>query len=851
MPSFMTLLAKLTLDSSEFESGLKNSESLADKMGNGLKKAAKVGAVAIGAAATAATGFAVSAVKAGQEFDATMSEVAAISGATGEDFDALRAKAQEMGASTKFSASESAEALTYMAMAGWKTEDMLGGIEGIMNLAAASGEDLASTSDIVTDALTAFGMSAEDSGHFADVLAAAASNANTNVSMLGESFKYVAPVAGTLGYSAEDTSIALGLMANAGIKASQGGTALRTVLTNMAKPTDDMALAMDALGVSLTDSEGNMNSLMDIMNQLRSGFEGGTLSEEEFEAATNSLNKQLADGEIEVDDYNSRMLALRIEAGKATEAEKAQIATMLAGKGGMSGLLAIVNASEQDFGKLTDAIYDADGAAAQMSETMQDNLQGDITKAKSAFEGLKITLSDKLTPSLRGVAQFAAEAFSKVTEAMQDGGLLAETWDKIKTRVGDAIDRIKTAIQPLIDKFKDSAEEGDGAKKVMDGLADAIGDVADFVATIIEKGAKFVEWLTSGSTGAELFKAAVVGIVGALVTLTVVQKAVSAAQAIMNAVMSANPIGLIIAAVAALVAGFIYLWNNCEGFREFWINLWEAIKAAFNAVVDWLKQAIEDIVAWFTQAWEDIKSVWEAVSGFFSTVWEAIKGVFSAVGNWFKEKFETARDNIKSAWVKAGDWFGRRWTDIKTAFKNTGDWFKEKFTTAKDNVVNAWSNIKEKFDEIWQKIKDAFNLDDVWNWGRDLIDNFIGGIKEKWDNLKNSVASIGQTIKDFIGFSEPKKGPLSDFHTYAPDMMDLFIKGIKDNEGRLQETVESAFDFRPSITGDVGTMRGSGFSMGGMTVNVYGSDGMSVRELADEVERRIVSSMRTLSATYA
>ena len=253
------------------------------------------------------------AVKTAADFDSAMSKVAAVSGATGDELDAPRDKAREMGAKTKFSASEAADAMNYMAMAGWKTNDMLSGIEGIMNLAAASGEDLASTSDIVTDALTAFGLSASDSGHFADILAAASSNANTNVSMMGETFKYVAPVLGSLGYSAEDSAIAIGLMANAGIKSSQAGTALRSAITNLAKPTDTVASAMEQYGISLTDSSGKMYSLRELMEQLRQKL------------------------------------------GGLSEAEQAQAADSLFGKEAMSGRLAIINGSPADFEKLSNA----------------------------------------------------------------------------------------------------------------------------------------------------------------------------------------------------------------------------------------------------------------------------------------------------------------------------------------------------------------------------------------------------------------------------------------------------------------------------------------------------------------
>ena len=279
------------------------------------------------------------AVKTGADFDSAMSKVAAVSGATGSEMDTLREKAREMGSKTKFSASEAAEAMNYMAMAGWKTNDMLSGIEGIMNLAAASGEDLASTSDIVTDALTAFGLSASDSGHFADILAAASSNANTNVSMMGETFKYAAPVLGSLGYSAEDSAIAIGLMANAGIKSSQAGTALRSAITNLAKPTDTVASAMEQYGISLTDSSGKMYSLRELMEQLRQKL------------------------------------------GGLSEAEQAQAAASLFGKEAMSGMLAIINGSPADFEKLSNAIDTCsdtvdgyNGTTEKMAAVMQDNL---------------------------------------------------------------------------------------------------------------------------------------------------------------------------------------------------------------------------------------------------------------------------------------------------------------------------------------------------------------------------------------------------------------------------------------------------------------------------------------------
>lgn len=311
-------------------------------------------------------------------FESIMSNVEAISGATKEEMEQLTVKAQELGATSKFTAAESASAFSYMSMAGWKTQDMLGGIEGIMNLAAAAGEDLATTSDIVTDAITAFGLKASDSSHFADVLAQASANANTNVSMLGESFKYIAPVAGALKYSVEDTSLALGLMANASVKGSMSGTALKTALVNMASPTDTMAIAMDKYNISLLDSAGNSKSLKGVLDNLRSSL--GGLSETEQTAA----------------------------------------ASAIFGKEAMAGMLAIINASEEDYNKLTEAVYNADGASQQMADTMLDNVQGSLTLLSSGLDEVKLTLGKRVGTYLKGAAKWLTDEMPDVKNAVSD-----------------------------------------------------------------------------------------------------------------------------------------------------------------------------------------------------------------------------------------------------------------------------------------------------------------------------------------------------------------------------------------------------------------------------------------------
>lgn len=363
--------------------GFQAVESVGKKAGNAIMSGLK----GFGAASAVVGGFGTVAVNAGMSFDSSMSKVSAISGATGKEFDALRAKAIEMGAKTQFSATEAADAMTYMGMAGWKSGDMISGISGIMDLAAASGEDLATTSDIVTDALTAFGLKASDSGHFADVMAVASSNANTNVGMMGETFKYVAPVAGALGYSIDDTAMAIGLMANSGIKASQAGTSLRSIMTRLSTDAGASSKSLGALGV-LTQNLG-----VEFYNT---------------DGSARALNDVLSDS--------------RLAWAGLSEEQQISYAKIIAGQEAMSGWLALMNAAPSDIDKLTTALNDANGAAAEMAHTMNDNLAGDITYFKSALESLQITVSDSLTPTLREFAQFGQKAMEQLTTGFQSGG---------------------------------------------------------------------------------------------------------------------------------------------------------------------------------------------------------------------------------------------------------------------------------------------------------------------------------------------------------------------------------------------------------------------------------------------
>lgn len=544
MASDGTIKIDTELDSSKAKSALSEFSSLGKTALNGVK-------TAISAAGAAMAGMAAYSVKVGSDFEAGMSKVSAISGAAGSELDALTDKAKEMGAKTKFSATEAASAFEYMAMAGWKTEDMLNGIEGIMNLAAASGEDLAVTSDIVTDALTGFGMQASDSAHFADVLATASSNSNTNVGMMGETFKYVAPVAGALGFSAEDCAVAIGLMANSGIKASQAGTTLRQIFTNLVKPTDKMQAAMDQLGFSLIDTEGNTKSLDTVMGELRARF------------------------------------------AELTETEKAQYAATLAGKEGMSGFLAIVNASDADFNSLTAAIGNADGAAEKMAETMNDNLKGSITIAGSALEGFGIKVYEKMEAPLKEAVDIGTDCINRLSSAFDSGGLngVVEEAGEIFNELADDIAGSSKAAEGIVTPLKNIANAGAKLGKttlpvIADGLefaaenfgvllplvtgvtvglkafnvigkATAVTTKANAAAVaVLNKMEKANALLLVAQEGGLTVRQYLLAVYNGQMTLTIALTGLwTKAQTALNTVLTANPIGAVAAGIALLTAG--------------------------------------------------------------------------------------------------------------------------------------------------------------------------------------------------------------------------------------------------------------------------------------------------------
>lgn len=769
--------------------GFKAVEGVGKTAGNAVVK----GLGGFAAASTAVAGFGAAAVKSGMQFDATMSEVSAISGATGEEFDALRDKALEMGAKTKFSASEAAAAMTYMGMAGWKSGDMIEGIGGIMNLAAASGEDLATTSDIVTDALTAFGKTAGDSGRLADIMAAASSNANTNVSMLGESFKYVAPVAGALSYSMEDTSLALGLMANAGIKGSQAGTALRSALTNMVKPTDQMASVMDTYGISLTNADGSMMSLQEVMVQLREKM------------------------------------------GGLDEATQASAASALFGKEAMSGMLAIINAAPEDFEKLTGAIYDCNGAAEEMAATMIDNLQGDLTLLGSAFESLQIAISDSLTPTLREFAQFGQKAMAGLLEGFQGGGVsgfmsalsgivtegVTMLSQKAPEFAGVSLDFIQALARGILDAKNEIAQ---AAGLIITGMVEQLDYFLETNSTsLIELGLNLIERIFWGFTKAgetisqyigdfvpliaeaflsyheALFTVGldILGAIGQGIIENKDQLQSIASDTITNMVTALrdNAPSIIEGGLALLEAlvgaieenmpliietGAVIIGKLVEGISTASPGVQAIIATAVLPFITKIIDVVGDIGGVFSKVVElvtggsgigKILSIGGKLMGGISKLFSLIAAnpVVAIVGGiiatvvllytkceWFRDAvhavidavagfFQGAWDLIVSVWEAAGDFFGGIVDDIKSVFDGIGEFLGGLFTAAWEMVQGAWDAAVEFFTGIGNGIKETFQA--VTETVSGFFRSAWEAVQGAWSAAKGFFSGIWDAIK--------------------------------------------------------------------------------------------------------
>ena len=741
-------------------------------------------------------------------FESSMSQVQATMGITKDamstvngqsvnTMDTLSKLAKKMGAETAFSASECAEALNYLALAGYDTQQMCDTLPTVLNLAAAGDIALADASDMVTDAMSALGMGVDEAETMVDQMAKTASTTNTSVAQLGEGILTIGATAKSIKGGTAELNTALGILANNGIKGAEGGTHLRNIILSLQNPTDKAAAQMEALGLSVYDSEGNMRSMNDILGDLNKSMDG------------------------------------------MTSAEKSNIISTIFNKTDLSSVNALLANTGETWDSLQKSITDSGGAAQQMADTQLDNLQGQITILKSALEGLAISFGELLMPAIKQIVGWV-QKFVDWLNGLSEGTK--------KTVVTIAL--LAAALGPVL--------------IVIGKVISAVGTIM----TIVPK------------------------IAGVINT-------VKGAFAALNTTMLANPIVLIIAAIAALVAAFIYLWNNCDGFRQFWIDLWENVKqvaiTVWNAIKAFFSQVWEAIKTIFSTVFEVIKTlvttyfnlyktiietVFNVIKTVITTIWNAIKGVFTTVFNVIKTLVTTyfniyktiiqtvltvIRTVITTVWntIKTvittvlnaiKTIFSTVWNAIKTIISAvvsgikgliTGD-----FTAVKNSITTIMNTIKSTISTIWNTIKSTIStvlgaikgaVTSVFNgivnavkgamgnvlnavksgfsnvkshitglasqaftWGKDLIMGIVNGIKSCIGAVGDAVKSVADKIKSFLHFSVPDEGPLTDYESWMPDFMGGLAKGIEKSRGMIQKAVSgvsSDMVINPKVSG--------------------------------------------------
>ena len=703
----------------------KNSNSMTTAVGKVMQG---TGAAMTKYITTPLIGVGVAAAKVGGDFEAQMSRVKAISGATGDTFEQMKQQAIDLGAKTAFSAKESAAGMETLASAGFSAQEIMKAMPGLLDLAAVSGGDVALASENTATALRGFGLEASEAGHVADVFARAAADTNAEVGDMGEALKYVAPVANSMGISLEETAAAIGIMSDAGIKGSQAGTTLRGALSRLARPTKAMQDTMDNLGVSFYDADGKMKPLKTQVELLKKAFEGLTPEQQQNALVT------------------------------------------LYGQESLSGMMALIDKGPDSLGKLTKSLKDSDGAADDMARTMQDNMNSSIEQMFGAFESAAIVIQKILAPSIKKVAD---------------------------------------AISGLVEKFVSAPESTQRLVVAIGAIAIAIGPVLYALGMLVKAFQTMKVGLGVLGNGISLFKK----LGSAIGFLT-------------------SPVGLVIAAVALLVVGFIYLWNTSKDFRNFWIGLWEGIKSAVSSAVEWIQNAWKSTGEWFNNLWKSIKegadnvwttiqeapgkaadwikNKWTETKEFFSSIWDGIKeaassaweGIVNILAPYviaIKNVFQPMIDFFTNLWSQIGSIAGSAWEIIKTAVMGpilllidliTGNFNQLKedasmlwttlttniqniITTFVDIVVAYYTALKDTVINIWNVLTST--IKDVWNsfttWIKETTNNIVNSIKQGWNNLKQGTIDL---------FNNMIQGAKDLWNSFKAWFINLVI-GTKDN----------------------------------------------------------------------
>lgn len=798
---------------------------IVDLVSNGIKMAA--GAI---------KDFAKQTIEAGQNFEKSMSNVAALSGATGDELEMLRETAKKYGSTTQFSATQAADALGYMALAGWDAETSAKALEGVLNLAAASGMDLAEASDMVTDYMSAFNLEAEQSAYFADLLAYAQSHANTTAAGLGEAFKNCAANMTAAGQDVETTTALLSMLANQGLKGSEAGTALTAVMRDMTSKMDNGAIAIGETSVQVSDAEGNFRDLTDILfdveaatqgmgaaekaTALQSTFtsdsikglnlilnagvqsaanfesdlRGASVSLSGFEKAAkdtgvplDKLKKELDKAGLSSEDFSE---AVGMSEGSAELLVETLDEWMPAGKRA-GEILKTVGISVDDLQKVMD---ESAGSAESMSKVMNDNLAGDMTALGSKVEGVQIALYEYFQPALRKGAEMVGNFVDYVGENLP---AIVDWFEGAFNKVAPLVEGVFNLLKPIVSKGVAVIKPIiSGIGKAIDAILPVVTDAVNWLNKnlplvkdiLIGIGAAVAAYLAY-TTAILVAEKGWMALTVAQKAAAIAQKALAAGQKVLNAVMSANPIGLVIAAITALVAAFIILWKKSKAFREFWIGLWNKIKSVaekawekikgfftgafavvkavwsaaigfFKGIWDGIKKVFNAVVDFFRRIFNDaleaVKKVWNTVIGFYSAIWEGIKSVFSAVVDFFKTVFTNALDGVKAVWNTVTGFFSNIWDGIKGVFKNTVSWFTTKFEGALNAVINVWNTIKGFFEDVWGWIKKPFVT--AAGWFRSKFDAVVEAIKAPFEGLVDWFKQLWADIKDVFSFNDAATG---------------------------------------------------------------------------------------------
>lgn len=708
--NLFNLAAKISLNDDDYNSKMKQATDSGEKLGNSSKGVGNklltmgniIKGVAVGAVGALA-GIGVSSIKVGMDFESSMSQVAATMGITvdeikngSESFKILEDAAKNAGATTQYSASQASEALNYLALAGYDASTAAEMLPKVLNLAAAGGMELASASDLVTDAMSALGLETENADNFIDQMAKTSQKSNTSVAQLGEGILTVGGTAKVLAGGTNELSTSLGILADNGIKGAEGGTTLRNMILSLTAPTDTAATSMKKLGLQVLDAEGNMRPMNEIFKDL-----DGTLTQ-------------------------------------MTQGEQTQVLSEIFNKTDLKGVNALLANSGERFDELNGYIADCDGAAANMAETMNDNLKGKMTILGSSLEGLGIQIYDRLEGPLKTATETAIESLGNIANSLSSGEL------------GGSIDKLADAFGNMITKIAEGVEEW-------------LPKIIDFFAWVLDNGNTIASIVVGIGTAMLTFNVVnmVMGLITAFKGVKSVTEAWAVAQKLLNLTMLANPIGIVIALVAGLVGGIIYLWNTNESFREAVIKTWNAVLDAGKACWEWL-------VNFFTvdipNAWQTVIDFFSGIPDWFAELWGKVTDKFKEWGknisNFFTEKIPELIEKVFN-WFnelpeKIGNALGFLLGTIIQGWINIFNYFAENIPLWIENISNWFKELPGK---IWTWLLET--IDKVKNWGIDMLNkaievasNFISSIINWFSQLPSKIWTwLKQTIDKVKNFS--------------------------------------------------------------------------------------------------